>query len=236
MTSANRWNFLGQQINLVTASLLGAILVIYAATSLNHHFMEASSVWLMLGSFSPSALKAGHFWVWWTAPLMHVNWQHLGSNAFGLWIFGRLLEPTLGPWRFLMVFVFCAWMSLLFSLWFESTPTVGASGGVYGYLGMYLTLVLMSQSRRAKFSQSLRSVMVFLLVFWLMGLQTQQTVNLWGHVGGLLGGVLFALGLVWPLSLKQRVIPRTESQPDSPSAHSSDDTTPCSRSLDTKQH
>jgi membrane associated rhomboid family serine protease len=129
---------------------------------------------------------------------MHVSWQHLGSNALGLWIFGRLLEPALGPWRFLMTFVFSAFMSLLFSLWFESTPTVGASGGVYGLLGAYLTLVLLSQSRRANFLQSVRSVVVFLLIFWLMGLQTRQTVNLWGHAGGLLGGAIFALGLAWP--------------------------------------
>jgi rhomboid protease GluP len=220
---------------MVTASLLGVMVLIYAATSVNNHFIQASSVWLILGSFSPSALNAGHLWVWLSAPLMHVNWQHLASNAFGLWIFGRLLEPVLGSWRFLMAFVFSAFMSLMFSLWFHSTPTVGASGGVYGYMGFYLTLVLMSQSKRARFFQTLRSIVVFLLVFWLMGLQTQQSVNLWGHVGGLLGGVLFALALAWPFSKNHAIVPKTVRQADSPAHHhySADDTAQNSSSLDT---
>ncbi|MEB3206395.1 MAG: rhomboid family intramembrane serine protease [Vampirovibrionales bacterium] len=234
MTSANRWNFSNQRINTpVTARLLGVMVLIYAATSVDTHFIQASPVWLMLGSFSPAALRAGHLWVWLSAPLMHVNWQHLGSNAFGIWIFGRLLEPFLGSWRFLMAFVFSAFMSLMFSLWFHSTPTVGASGGVYGYMGLYLTLVLMSQSQRARFFQTLRSIVVFLLVFWLMGLQTQQSVNVWGHVGGLLGGVLFALALAWPFSQHRGIVPKTVRQTEGSASHAADDVAQTKHSLDT---
>ena len=100
-----------------------------------------------------------HGWVWQlvTYGFLHAGIGHIFSNMLMLWMFGSTLEGSWGRDRFLQFYLFCVvaaalttigvgWVGLLAVksqavspfwdalgfLW--QTPTVGASGGVYGVL------------------------------------------------------------------------------------------------------
>lgn len=60
--------------------------------SLHHH---------LASSFKP------HQWI--TYIFMHADLRHLLSNSIGLFIFGRLLEMTWGPKRFLIFYIVCGY-------------------------------------------------------------------------------------------------------------------------------
>lgn len=112
---------------------------------------------------------------------------HLLLNMLALWVIGRALEPALGWWRFLALYVLSAVGGAVFALWFSDPlqPVVGASGAVYG---MFAALFLVTRVRGGQ----VRSIAVLIglnlvISFLLPGISWQV------HVGGLLTGAVVAL-------------------------------------------
>ena len=108
---------------------------------------------------------ASHFQPWqlFTYMFMHASWQHLFFNMFAVWMFGRIMEQTMGQSRFLFYYITCGLgagltqeLVQMAEYWYhgfgsieqavlggEIVPmadylnrwnTVGASGAVYGIL------------------------------------------------------------------------------------------------------
>lgn len=114
---------------------------------------------------------------------------HLALNMVALWVIGRVLEPVLGWWRFLALYLFSAVGGAVAALWLADPlqPVVGASGAVYG---LFSALFLVTRFRGGQVG----SIAV------LIGLNLVISVLLPGiswqvHVGGLLTGA--AVGAVY---------------------------------------
>lgn len=82
-----------------------------------------------------------HFWQLLTYGFLHDlrGLGHIALNMFGLWMFGRDLERTMGAKRFLVYYLTCVVGAGLVQLIVAGSqggiyPTVGASGGVFGIL------------------------------------------------------------------------------------------------------
>lgn len=95
------------------------------------------------------------FFHWWqplTYMFLHGGFSHLFFNMFALWMFGRDLEREMGSRRFLIYYLVCGVGAALVQLgmaqidlarmveyspsyWdYLCTPTVGASGAIFGLL------------------------------------------------------------------------------------------------------
>lgn len=71
-----------------------------------------------------------------TVTLVHASVWHIALNMLALWALGRSLEPLLGRWRFLALYLISALGgSVLTALLAPTTWVVGASGAVWGLLG-----------------------------------------------------------------------------------------------------
>ena len=68
------------------------------------------------------------------------SFSHLLFNMMGLYFIGPIVEHTLGPKRFLFLYLSSGLLSSLFHLFFANGIAVGASGAIYGVL---LSLALM---------------------------------------------------------------------------------------------
>ena len=78
-----------------------------------------------------------------TSIFMHGGWWHLISNMLALYIFGDNVEDRLGPFRYLLFYLFSGLVASaahLAAYSGSSLPTVGASGAIAGVLGAYLVL------------------------------------------------------------------------------------------------
>jgi membrane associated rhomboid family serine protease len=78
-----------------------------------------------------------------TSMFMHGGWWHLISNMLALYIFGDNIEDRLGPFRYILFYLFSgvvASAAHLAAYSSSSLPTVGASGAIAGVLGAYLML------------------------------------------------------------------------------------------------
>ncbi len=128
---------------------------------------------------------AGEWWRLITSGFLHANLIHIGFNMWVLWQLGRLLEPALGRLRFGLVDL-VAMLCGSFGVLHVSPDglTVGASGAVFGLMGVAVAL-FRSRGINA-FDTGLGGVIMLNLVFTF----AIPGISIGGHVGGLIGGFL----------------------------------------------
>ena len=126
------------------------------------------------------------------SPFLHHGFDHLYSNSIPLILLGTFVLAA-GTRRFLWSTLVIVLVSGL-GVWFTGSPNsvvVGASGVIFGYLGILLT--------RGIVERSWWNFAVFLLVGLLYGWQlvgilpTDERISWQGHLFGLLGGVVAAI-------------------------------------------
>jgi membrane associated rhomboid family serine protease len=154
---------------------------------------------------------------WWqplTYMFLHSDFSHLFFNMFALWMFGRGLEIDMGTKRFLIYYFVCGIGAALVQLGMAEidimnassypelinylrTPTVGASGAVFGLLlafGMLhpnatIMLLIPPIPMKAKWFVIIYGLIELLLIF----LQANDGVAHFAHLGGMFWGWLLML-------------------------------------------
>jgi membrane associated rhomboid family serine protease len=135
------------------------------------------------GALYGPAVANGDWWRLITAAFLHAGPIHLLFNMLMLWWFGRSLEHVLGPGRYLGLYLASALAGSAGALLLSpTTPSVGASGAVFGILGAGLVL----ERRRVYVfgGSALGIVAVNLILTFAIG-----NISIGGHLGGLAGGV-----------------------------------------------
>ncbi|MBO0803691.1 MAG: rhomboid family intramembrane serine protease [Nocardiopsaceae bacterium] len=125
-----------------------------------------------------------------TAPFLHVSWQHIEGNSIPLFVLG-FLAAYRGIAKFLLVTLIVAVTSGIAVWLFQSNGlTVGASGIIFGYFG-YVML-------RGIFDRNLVDIGVGILaaaMYWgILSVAIPGTpgVSWIAHLGGLVGGMAAA--------------------------------------------
>jgi membrane associated rhomboid family serine protease len=143
------------------------------------------------GTAVPNLVGVAHG-EWWrlvTSMFLHYGPFHLLLNMLALYWFGSLLEQRIGSGRFLMLYLVSGLAGAAGALIAApTTPTVGASGAIFGILGAGLVL---EQQRDYVFGGSALGIIVINLVLTF----SIPNISIGGHIGGLLGGIVVALGL-----------------------------------------
>jgi len=171
-------------VGIVTTSMIVANIVVFLAE------IGSSRDWQTLsgrvfeeGALYGPAVADGEWYRLITAAFLHAGPIHLLFNMLALWWFGRSLEYVLGPGRYLGVYLASALAGAAGALLFTpTTPTVGASGAVFGILGAGLVL---ERSRIYVFGGSAMALVVINLVLTF----TISNISIGGHLGGLFGGI-----------------------------------------------
>lgn len=185
--------------NPVTLWVSVMVILIYGLTTYSNGLQTPSRLAVSLGAFYGPAIQDGQWWRFLTATVLHGNPGHLFNNVVGLLVFGNILEPVIGHARLLGLYAvsMVAGLGMVYLLQ-PDTVTIGASTIDFGLIGCYLTLVLLLryQYDRPSFFREFRGAVGFVLMFVIWNWMESASVSLWGHVGGLLGGILFGV-TIW---------------------------------------
>jgi membrane associated rhomboid family serine protease len=131
----------------------------------------------------------GDWWRLFTSMFLHYGPLHLGLNMLALWWFGSAVEEVLGRGRFLLLYVVSGLAGSAGALMFSpDSPTVGASGALFGILGAALVL---ERQRTYVFGGGALGIIALNLVFTF----AIPGISIGGHLGGLSGGALGMLAL-----------------------------------------
>lgn len=193
----------------VVNNLLIANIVAYLATML----LNTNDIY---GLFALFPIGSPFFEIWQpvTYMFLHGDFSHLFFNMFALWMFGRGLEEEMGSKRFIIYYFVCGIGAALVQLgmaeidimnmhsygevWdYMRTPTVGASGAVFGLLlafGMLhpnatIMLLIPPIPMKAKWFVMIYGVIELLLIIF----QAQDGIAHFAHLGGMFWGWLLML-------------------------------------------
>lgn len=139
----------------------------------------------------------GEWWRLLTAPFLHGNIVHFLMNAAALAYLGKRVEVFARWPHLILVFLFSACVGGECSARFIPTTSVGASGGLIGWLGFLLVFESLHGSlvpRRAR-----KRLAAGVLLTAVIGLVGYRFIDNAAHLGGLLAGMLYA-AIVFPKS------------------------------------
>jgi len=139
----------------------------------------------------------GEWWRLFTAPLMHGNVVHLLMNGSAMLYLGKRLEVFARWPHLVLVFLLAACAGGEASARFVAASSVGASGGLMGWLGFLLVFETLHKALVPLGSRKRLAAGVFITA--LIGLVGYRFIDNAAHLGGLLAGMLYAL-IVFPKS------------------------------------
>jgi rhomboid protease GluP len=174
----------------VTYTILGITVVVYLLQLLSQ-FIFGYDLVVNLGAKANDAIRAGQLWRFFTPMLLHGSILHIGFNMYALYIFGIGLERRYGHGRFLLIYILSGFAGAVFSFLFSSAYSIGASGAIFGLIGA--EGIFLFQNRKlfgAQVRRALNNVIFVVAINLFLGLQ--PGIDNWGHVGGLMGGLIFA--------------------------------------------
>lgn len=176
----------------VTYILLAAIVIVWGITELAGESIE-NIVLVTFANYGPAILE-GQTWRLLTSMFLHADWRHLFFNAFGLFIFGMEMERLYGPSRYTVIYFLAGLFGSLASFASRGPEvlSVGASGAIFGIIGMNLAFFLLHRDTFGEFGRSRITSTLFIIgVNIFFGLTVPRIDNM-AHMGGLIAG--FALG------------------------------------------
>jgi membrane associated rhomboid family serine protease len=184
---------MGQTLTPVVRNLLIANVVVFVLQSyLGYQVDTLFALWPPgYGAFQP--------WQLVTYGFLHGSFLHLLANMFALYMFGPDLERLVGPKRFFTYYIVCIISAAVTQLLISPSPTVGASGGVFGLL-LAFGLAFPHRKLMLLFPPIPMPAWVFVTLYGLLELYLgisgrNPGVAHFAHLGGMIGG--FALILYW---------------------------------------
>ncbi|CAN8291373.1 unnamed protein product [Cochlearia groenlandica] len=146
---------------------------------------------LTWGAKVNSLIDKGQIWRLATCSVLHANPMHLMINCYSLNSIGPTAENLGGPKRFIAVYLTSAITSSAMSYWFNKSPSVGASGAIFGLVGSLAVFVVRHKRMVRGGNEDLMQIAQIIALNMTMGLMSKGIDN-WGHIGGLLGGTAMA--------------------------------------------
>lgn len=145
---------------------------------------QGGSVYENLVLWGPFVYQ-GEWWRLVTGAFMHAGVVHLGMNMLLLWFLAQEMEQPLGRMQFAGTYaVSVMGGSLGVMLLSPVSPTLGASGGVFGLMGALV--VLQIRARQNPWNSGIGGLVLLNVLFTF----AVPGISAGGHIGGLLAGGL----------------------------------------------
>jgi membrane associated rhomboid family serine protease len=188
---------------LVTTVLIGLNVAVFAAIALaggangwllpRLALIPQGGVYLVDGKPQfVDGVDDGAVWQLLTSMFTHVQLWHIGFNMVALYVLGPQLELVLGRVRFLALYLLSGLVGSATVYWLAGahSVTVGASGALFGLMGALIIVAL-------KIRGDVQGLVVLVGINLAITLFGRGFISWQGHLGGLVGGLLIGLALVY---------------------------------------
>jgi len=178
-------------VPMATYSILGITVLIYLLQMASMAMLNGDDLPLMLGARITELIYAGQWWRFITPVFLHGSVTHIFFNMYALLSLGTLLERHFGHGRFVALYFIGAFAGNVFSFLLTDGYSVGASTAVFGLVAA--EVIFFYQNRKlfgGQAKQAIGNAAFIIAINLFIGLS--PGIDNWGHVGGLLGGAMFA--------------------------------------------
>ncbi|QEC50053.1 rhomboid family intramembrane serine protease [Baekduia soli] len=173
----------------VTIAIIVVCVIVFLAQGSFGARESGGSIYEHFALFGPY-VDRGDYWRLVTSGFLHSGIFHIGFNMYLLWVLGQQLERVIGSVRFGVLY-FTALLCGSFGALVQTTESgvVGASGAVFGLMG-----VLAIEQRRRGYDPFSGGLGGLILINLVIGFIPGLNIAFGGHIGGLVGGLLAAVG------------------------------------------
>ena len=176
----------------ITYAILGLTILVYLVQLATPNYIYNLDLPTVLGAKINEAIRDGELWRLITPILLHISIFHIGFNMYALFSFGAGLERRFGHFRFLVLYLLAGFSGNVLSFLFTNGYSVGSSTSIFGLIaaeGIFLFQNRKLFGEEAK--QAIGNVMSVAAINLFIGFSSGGLIDNWGHIGGLLGGLVF---------------------------------------------
>lgn len=178
----------------VTYALIAVNVIIFIVEELSGGSENIQTA-LDFGAFcTPLVVLGKEYHRFVTSIFLHFGADHLGANMISLFAIGPYVEHYFGHFFFFVLYIFSGISGNMATMLFEGINgdfniSAGASGAVFGLLSVFILFAFNPRLRKVF---PIQRVLVSLLLCLASGF-SDPSVNFEAHLGGLVGGFIFAL-------------------------------------------
>ena len=180
----------------VTYSILGLTILVYLIQMATPDFAiihgYSYDMPSALGAKFNDLIREGQLWRLLTPMLLHGSILHIGFNMYALFSFGVGLERRFGHGRFLLLYLLGGFAGNVLSFLITPAPSVGSSTAVFALVAA--EGIFLYQNRKlfgAETKNAIGNVVSIVVINLMIGFSSGGYIDNWGHIGGLLGGLIF---------------------------------------------
>lgn len=176
----------------VTYSLIAINLVIFLAGFVSQAIDQ--ELFVQGALYPPYVVELGQVYRLFTVMFLHGSVGHIFFNMYALYIVGMTLEPIFGRVRFMIVYFLGGLMGSALSLALGSyeVPSVGASGAVFAIFAAQAVHLYQHRNLYQNVRGQLQQMVFLIAMNLFIGFVPGSRIDNWGHIGGLIGGVILA--------------------------------------------
>lgn len=177
---------------IVTFALIIFTLLIYALQLASEYLTGYDWLFIYGGKIN-EAILAGEIWRLITPVFLHSSITHIVFNLYALYILGRRSESVYGHARYILLYLLSAFGGNVLSFVLSPSPSLGSSTAIFGLLAAEGIFIFQNRRLFGKRTRSILSNIIMILFINLaIGFSPSLNIDYFGHLGGLLGGFLFA--------------------------------------------
>lgn len=141
-------------------------------------------------------VKSGEIYRLISYMFLHAGIIHMFFNMYSLYIVGPRVEDFYGKWKFLAIYLVSGISGGLLSIAMNGdVVSVGASGAIFGLFG---ALLYFAYNYRGYIGAMIKSQILPIVIYNLLMGFFISGIDMWGHIGGLIGGLIasYTLGTI----------------------------------------
>ena len=175
--------FLKKDQPIVTYSIISLNIIVFMLSLLDYN--------MIINCFANYYVnvKNGEIYRLLTACFVHANFLHIFFNMYALYYIGPMVEKYYGKLKYLLIYLGSGIMGSLFSVVLSNNVSIGASGAIFGLFG---SMLYFGYKYRATLDGFVRSGIIPVLFINLILGFIVPNIDVYGHIGGLVGGLLLS--------------------------------------------
>ncbi len=194
-------------ITLIIISLNVLVFLVMAIATAGRSIMSPTA--MLMSSWGGSQInlcyEGNQWWRLFTSTFLHYGIIHLALNMSSFYDIGSTVERIYGKLLYATAYITCGIIASIASIcWNGFAVSAGASGAIFGVLGMYLGLTLTNFFPKEHRKNIIKSLGSFIVINTILALSIPAIDNV-AHMGGLVTGIIISL-ITYAVVTKKKLI------------------------------
>ena len=171
---------------IITYIIIGLCIIMFIVSGFGMDTLEL----VRYGANFGPLIRDGEYYRLIASMFLHGGFMHIFLNMYSLYVVGPRVEDFFGKWKYALIYLASGIGGSLLSVSMNGdVVSIGASGAIFGLFG---SLLYFGYNYRGYIGTIIRSQILPIILYNLIIGFMIPGIDMWGHIGGLIGGLITA--------------------------------------------